>query len=521
MLRSLIFSGLLTACAALALTAQAQELPRTASGKPDLQGIWQVNGRVGHDLEAHPARHDMPASLGIVTDGAIPYLPAALLQKQANFTDRAALDPLNRCWLPGMPRAMLLDSPFQIFQTDTEVAMTFEWQQVFRLIYTNGESSLYEGIESWMGHSRGQWEGDVLVVTVKDFNDRSWLDAAGNFHSAMLQLTERYQLIDADTISYEVTLEDPATFSKPWTIKAELQRQTDKPRVLENQCQAEKEELSGDFERDERSWYPAPIPADNVPFNPTAATELPLPAVGADIVRLANGKPDLSGYFSSDAGGANYGLEDTQGGFLTPDARGVVKVPTTGILPYQQWARAERVAREQPHRGYDDPTAHCFVAGIPRSLYVPSPFHIIQTDDFIVFLHERMSWRQIALNRSEHLPDAVRLWQGDSIGRWEGDTLVVETKNFNGKGWHNEVGDVMSHMQTIVETFTPVSATQVTYRATVSDPIPYTQPWTIELPLNRMDDELLEVACLEDNNDLQHLKDVRDEYRAAQAAGTN
>jgi hypothetical protein len=286
--------------------------------------------------------------------------------------------------------------------------------------------------------------------------------------------------------------------------------------VLENQCQAEKEELSGDFEQDPRAWYPvATIPADNVAFDANASANLPLPTVGADIKRLPNGKPDLSGYFMTDAGGANYGLEDTKGGFLTPDARGVVKDPVNGVLPYQDWARTERTAREQPHRGYDDPTAHCFVAGLPRSMYVPSPFHIVQTDEHVVLLHERMSWRQIALNRTQHLPDNVRLWQGDSVGHWEGDTLVVSSRNFNGKFWHNEVGDVVSHMQTIVETFTPVSATQVIYRATVSDPIPYTRPWTIELPLNRMEDELLEVACLEDNNDLHHLKDVRDEWRAA------
>lgn len=520
--RSLLLLAMLTssvlgqAPAALsqAPAALSQEVPRTASGHPDLQGIWQANGRVGYDLEAHVARADMPAGMGIVVDGAIPYLPAALQQKQQNFADRANLDPLNHCWLPGMPRMMLMDWPFQIFQTDQEVAITFEWQQVFRMIYTNGESSLYEGIESWMGHSRGRWEGDTLVVEIRDFNNRSWLDAAGNHHSTALHLTERYQMADADTINYEVTLEDPEVFSRPWTIRTQLQRHADEDRVLEYQCQAEKEEANGDFERVDNQWYPAPIPAGNAQFDASNSNPPPLPEVGADIPRLANGKPDLSGYFMSDAGGANYGLEDTQGGFLTPDARGVVKDPPTGMLPYQDWARAERIAREQPHRGYDDPTAHCFVAGLPRSLYVPSPFHIVQTDDFLVFLHERMSWRQIALNRTEHLPDNMRFWQGDSIAHWEGDTLVVDTRNFNGKGWHNEVGDIVSHMQTLRETFTPVSADQVIYRATVTDPIPYTRPWTIELPLNRMKDELLEVACLEDNNDLQHLKDVRDEYRA-------
>ncbi len=487
-----------------------------SSGKPDLQGIWQAEGRIGYDLEPHVARHDMPAGLGIVEGGNLPYLAEALVRRQENFARRAEADPMSRCWLPSVPRVMLLDSPFQIFQTDQHVAMTFEWQQVWRLVYTTGEPSLYEGVESWMGHSRGHWEGDVLVVEVKDFNDRSWLDAAGNFHSAALQVTERYELVDSDTLRYEATLTDPAVFSRPFTLRALLQRQSGKPRVLENQCQAEKEEASGDFEPDARFWYPASIPAGNVPFDAAASSPPPLPAVGADVPRRADGKPDLSGYFMADAGGANYGLEGFQGRFLTPDARGVVKDPPDGRLPYQDWARGERSDRELPHRGYDDPTAHCFVAGIPRSLYVPSPFQILQTDSQVLFLHERMSWRQVALDRREHLPDVIRLWQGDSIGRWEGDTLVVETRNFNGKQWHNEVGDIVSHRQTLVETFTPVSATAVIYRATISDPIPYTRPWTIELPLNRMEDELLEVACLEDNNDLHHLKDVRDAWRAQQ-----
>ncbi len=103
---------------------------------------------------------------------------------------------------------------------------------------------------------------------------------------------------------------------------------------------------------------------------------------------------------------------------------------------------------------------------------------------------------------------------GDSIGHWEGDTLVIETTNFNGKTWLNEVGDVVTHAQTVVENYTMVSANQVNYRATVTDPLAYTRPWTIELNMDRADDELLEVACHEDNGDLQHLKDVRDEYRA-------
>ncbi len=163
-------------------------------------------------------------------------------------------------------------------------------------------------------------------------------------------------------------------------------------------------------------------------------------------------------------------------------------------MPYQPWARDEKQSRTTPERGYDDPTAHCFAGGVPRSLYVPSPFYVIQTPTYVVILLERMSWRIIPMDGRTHLPDTIRLWQGDSVGRWDGDSLVVETTNLNGKTWLNEVGDVISYAATVTERFTP-----------------FTRPWTIAMPLKRdRSGELLEVACLEDNQDLTHLKDVRD-----------
>jgi hypothetical protein len=494
--------------------AFGQELPRTAGGQPDLQGIWKVSNRASFGLEDHVARDGMPAGRSVVVGGTIPYQPWALEQRNANFEKRATADPLNNCFLPGTPRIMYMDWPFHVFQTDEHVAITFEWQQVFRLIYTNGEPPLYGGIPQWMGDSRGRWEGDTLVVEVTDHNGETWFDAAGNFHSDAMRMTERYTLVDADTIDYEATIEDPEVFTRPWTMRMQLHRQTGMDRILEYQCQAEKSEANGDFERDIRAWYPAPIPAGNEPFDGAAGRELPLPEVPADIPRRADGTPDISGYFMADAGGANYGLEQRDTGGLMPPSRGQVIDPADGRLPYQTWARAESEERELPHRGYDDPTAHCFVAGIPRSHYVPAPFQILQPPGYVVVLHERMSWRQIRLGEHEFLPESMRLWMGDSIGRWEGDSLVVESRNFNGKAWLNEKGDVISHAQTVVETFTPVSDTQIIYRATVSDPIAFTRPWTIEMPFNKQDEQLLEVACLEDNGDLQHLKDVRDEWRA-------
>jgi hypothetical protein len=146
---------------------------------------------------------------------------------------------------------------------------------------------------------------------------------------------------------------------------------------------------------------------------------------------------------------------------------------------------------------------------------VPSPFHLLQTTTHVVILHERMSWRIIPLGGHVPLPDTIRLWMGDSVGRWDGNTLVVETKILNGKTWLNEVGDVLSHAATIRERFIPTEPDVVRYEATVTDPVVYTRPWTIAMPLRRdPKGELLEVACLEDNQDLKHLKEVRDAARA-------
>jgi hypothetical protein len=230
--------------------------------------------------------------------------------------------------------------------------------------------------------------------------------------------------------------------------------------------------------------------------------------------RLSDGKPDLSGYYTSDDGGANSTVERYEGGFRTPPTRGIIIDPKDGKLPYQPWARAEQIQRSLPQRGYDDPAAHCFAAGVPRTMYVPVPYQILQPPGYVVILSERMAWRIIPVDGRSHIPDSIRLWQGDSVGHWEGDTLIVDNTNFNGKTWLNQFGDVVSYALHVVERFTPVDANTIKYQATITDPLVYTRPWTIEFPLNRENDELLEVACHEDNEDLEHLKDVRDEYRA-------
>jgi hypothetical protein len=135
-----------------------------------------------------------------------------------------------------------------------------------------------------------------------------------------------------------------------------------------------------------------------------------------------------------------------------------------------------------------------------------------------------MGFRIIALDGRRHLPEHVRVWQGDSVGRWEGDTLVVDTTNFNGRTWLNEPGgpgaggEPVTYAEHVIERFTPVDGAKVHYEATVVDPVAYTKPWTMTYDMRQVQQELLEVACKEDDQDLPHLKAVKD---AAEAARRN
>jgi len=481
------------------VAASAQKaLPRTADGKPNLEGIWQASSTAAADLQDHVAGYNMPAGRSVVVGGgAIPYQTAAAAQKNANFADRLKADPLAQCYIPGVPRVMYLDFPFQIFQTPRAIAMAFEWSLDYRLILTDGSGHPNTfGVDSWMGDSRGRWDGDTLIVDVASQNDKTWFDMAGDFHSDALHVVERYRMTGPDTIQYEATLDDSKVFTKPWTISLALHRRTDRDRLFEYNCEAETEEANGAFERERQTWYPGdgtPPPAMT-----GGSTRIAVTPPGA----AAKAKPDLQGLYSAVGGGANYGLEKHSGNGLVPGGRGVVIDPADGKLPMQPWAVLEKVDRNRDERGYDDPTAHCFPAGVPRSMYVPAAFYIVQTPGYVVFLHERVAWRIVRIvpgsgAGSAHLPDNIRLWQGDSIGHWEGETLVVDTANLNGKAWLNEVGEIVSYAEHVVERFAPSGPNSISYEATITDPVVYTRPWTISFLLNRQKGDLIEVACHE------------------------
>ena len=480
-------------------------LPRTADGKPDLEGIWQASSTAAADLQDHVASLNMLAGRSVVEGGVIPYQEWAAKKRAENFQNRSSADPLAKCYIPGVPRVMYLDFPFQIFQTPKLIGMAFEWELDYRLIYTDGTPHPTDA-DFWMGDSRGHWEGDTLVVDVNNINDKTWFDMAGDFHSDALHVVERYHMTDRDTIQYEATIEDSKVFTKPWTINIALRRRIDRQRLYEYSCESEVEEVSGAFTREDRTWYPGSPSAPPVEMAASSYKPAPAPVV-PDLRRTADGKPDLQGFYESKNGGANQGLEKHRGG---PKGPFLIVDPPDGKLPMQPWAVAERASRRTTERGYDDPTAHCFPQGVPRSMYVPEGIELIQTPDYIALFFERTSWRIIPLDGRKHLPDNMRLWQGDSVGHWEGDTLVVDTTNLNGKTWLNEDGEIISYDAHVVERFTPAGPNALHYEATVTDPVVYNRPWTLAFPIQREHFELLEAACHEEDHDLPHLKALKE-----------
>jgi hypothetical protein len=226
-------ASLLCLAAAVVLTAAAQ-----APGKPDLNGIWQVLNTAAWDIQDHPGQLGVPPGQGVVEGNEIPYQPWALKKKQENYTSRKTADLTTaNCFLPGVPRATYLPFPFEIVETPTRIAIRYQFAHALRVIPLDG-SPHPDGLpDAWMGDSRGHWEGNTLVVDVRNLDERTWFDRAGNFHSDALHVVERYTPIDASHIQYEATIEDAKVFTRPWKITMPLYRVVDKnANLLEYEC---------------------------------------------------------------------------------------------------------------------------------------------------------------------------------------------------------------------------------------------------------------------------------------------
>jgi hypothetical protein len=239
--------------------------PRAADGHPDLNGIWQAMNEANWDIEMHMARPalqvrpgpygpvpappvlalgavgSVPPGVGVV-EGEIPYKPEALAQRNKNRENWITSDPEIKCYLPGVPRATYMPQPFQIFHSNSAIFIAYQYAGAVRNIYLKDPGP--PPVDSWMGQSVGRWEGDTLVVTSNGFNDQTWFDRAGNFHSEQLKVTERYSRIAPDVINYEATIEDPQVFTRPWKMAMPLYRRLDKGvQLMDFKCVEFVEEL--------------------------------------------------------------------------------------------------------------------------------------------------------------------------------------------------------------------------------------------------------------------------------------
>ncbi|HEY6529813.1 MAG TPA: hypothetical protein VIZ65_14065 [Cellvibrionaceae bacterium] len=205
-----------------------KEIPRLANGKPDLSGIWEATSAADYDLEPHSNRRDAPPGAGVIDGKIIPYLPAALEQKNKNFANRLTDDPALKGYTLGVPRGIYYPEPFQIFQRENDIFLVHQFGHSVRTIYTNNTDHPKDPYDWWLGDSRAKWEGDTLVVDVKHFNDKTWLDRAGNYHSDALHVIERWTYIDINTVEYQATVEDEKVFSRPWTLSVHLHRHREK-----------------------------------------------------------------------------------------------------------------------------------------------------------------------------------------------------------------------------------------------------------------------------------------------------
>ena len=245
-------------------TAGQARRPARIGDVPNFSGIWQANNEAHWDLQAHEARAGavmqqgvypfeyarvpaapvvalgaaggVPGSLGVVQgDGEIPYKPEALAIKKENAANWIDRDPELKCFLPGIPRAMYMPYPFEITQSTNKVHMAYAFASTARTVHLDKVDE--PPAEGWMGHSIGHWEGDTLVVDVTNFNDKTWFDRAGNFHSDALHVVERFTLLTPDVIRYEVTIEDPNVFTRPWRIAMPLYRRMEpNMQLLEYRC---------------------------------------------------------------------------------------------------------------------------------------------------------------------------------------------------------------------------------------------------------------------------------------------
>jgi len=212
--------------------------PRTADGRPNLQGYWRGPGFATESIEAHPKTEDDnggPSLIIDTQDGKLPYRAPFVKVRELNKEN--FIEPNVPCFPMGVPRAHYTPTAIQIQQTPGYVLIMFERAHIYRIIPTGGQPHIGDTVKLWMGDSRGRWEGNTLVVDVRNQNAKPWFDQAANFYSDGAHMVERWTLIEPNVIHYAVRVDDPTVFTQPFTMTFPIKRNTEEGfRLLEEAC---------------------------------------------------------------------------------------------------------------------------------------------------------------------------------------------------------------------------------------------------------------------------------------------
>ncbi len=404
-------------------------VPRLSDGHPDLTGIW--NGFGGS---------------GGVGPNILPWAQKVVDERKAK---EGAEDYEARCLPGGPPRA----APYHtaLFATPGLVLMLFEGNtHMYRQFFVDGSSHPQDLKPTFYGDSRAHWDGDTLVVDSVGFFEKSWFDFAGTPHTPAMHVIETFHRVDYGNMEMDVTIEDPGVFTKPWTFHRTTTIETGME-MTEYVCNENNQDPGHMDAAYKINDGEGAVRRDGVP--PPKPRKAPSPPAG-QTPRTEDGRVDLSG----------------------------VWVPASTLLPgepsYQPWAQKiydERKAK----KGKDDPERYCLPDGAVR--INPLPYKIVQKKDEIVLLWQGSthSYRRFFLDGREHNLDLEpESWTGQSIGKWDGDTLVVDTIGFNDKTWLDSTGKPHSSEMHLIERYQRPDLGHLKVNLTIEDPKALTKPYS-------------------------------------------
>ena len=479
MRRLRLFGPVLCAAALAAAASSAAERVHAASaGQPALLGIWVP--------DAAPRRL-------LTSDGQTPPLTAQAAKlyderRQLLAHGDASFDPTSWCAGPGMPRILTMQYPFEIRADAKRVVFIHAWYRWFRVV-DMGPGAVDPPLPLTMGFPVGHWEADTLVIRTVGLIDTTVMDASGLPHSEQLTLTERLHVVPDGRLEDRITIDDPQNYTQPWETVLTFHRDA-RARVGDDVCPDR-------LARGE--------PAEQVP--PAGAAQHPRPA------RAAPGP--LAGTAATPEAGAAAGAPHLAG-IWEPKIFGIL-VPGAPLSAAGQEIVNRNAAAMQSGRIMQTAWVSCRPGAVSTMTMPREKIVILQSADEVTLLFEMPRFvRRVRLNGT-HPAKLEPSYAGDSVGHWEGGTLVVDSRGFNGLAELDARGQPTSPKLHTVERFTPsADGSSIDIETTVEDPEYYTHPFVIKRSWKASAARHpFEFDCMENprQEDFENAYYIREQYR--------